>query len=424
MSFRGQPFAFDSPAAAVEAMTARLAEARAQRTIQTCDLAAAAGRILAQAVTADRDSPAFDHSAMDGYAARAADLAAPPGELTLPVRGESRIGQPPAPMPAGPCVVRITTGAGIPPGADTVIKRELVQEKSAVGAAAAVEVITIAPAQRAAIRAGGGEHIRRRGENARAGATLIEPGTVISAATIGTLAAVGCVTPSVYAPLRVAVITTGDELVPPAQQPEPFQLRNSNASAVAGVVNAHRWMTVVSNEHTDDDGDRLADLLHAAAAHADAVVLTGGISMGHRDPVRAAIDELKAQVLFHGLPQRPGKPMLGAVTAAGKPVFALPGNPVSAMVTCTRIVVPVLAAQAGVARWPAALRVPLANPDGKSIDLWWHRLVRVTDRGEVELVDGQGSGDLVAGGRSDGFVEVPPSGHPAPAQCAFYPWPI
>jgi molybdopterin biosynthesis enzyme len=132
--------------------------------------------------------------------------------------------------------------------------------------------------------------------------------------------------------------------------------------------------------------------------------------------------------------------MLGAVVrrvgGAGSgelvPLFGLPGNPISAMVTCTRIVLPVLASLAGAAAAIRAPRlVPLANPDGKTLDLWWHRLVRINAVGGAELIDGRGSGDIIAGGRSDGFIEVPPttaahaaaSAQATPALVPFYPWP-
>ena len=247
----------------------------------------------------------------------------------------------------------------------------------------------------------------------RAGDVVLEAGTVLSGAAVGTLAAVGCVRPAVFRRVRVAVITTGDELVAPGETPGAYEVRNSNGPVVAQVLGAHAWAEVVSCEHVRDEGPGLGAALRGAVADADAVVLTGGVSMGHRDPVRGAVEAARAEVVFHGLPQKPGKPMLGAVVKrdeATVPVLGLPGNPVSAMVTCTRIVVPVLAGAAGAARWPAAPTVRVVGWDGKAMDLWHHRLVRLREDGAVELVDGRGSGDIIAGGRSDGFIEVPPGG--------------
>jgi molybdopterin molybdotransferase len=180
----------------------------------------------------------------------------------------------------------------------------------------------------------------------------------------------------------------------------------------------------------DDDADLTAALRSAIGAGepemrrgAEAVILTGGVSMGHRDSVRSAVELLGAEIVCHGLPQRPGKPILTAVLNAGEgggvapvPIFGLPGNPVSAMVTGTRIVLPVLTACAGAVGTPAALAprlVELAVDDGKRLNLWWHRPARLVVRADgtplAELIDTRGSGDVVAAARSDGFVEMPPA---------------
>jgi molybdopterin molybdotransferase len=354
-----------------------------------------------------------------------------------------------------PPAIRIVTGAAIPEGADAVLRREDVVEHGA-GLAADGECITsisLAPnvATRGGVRVG--DNIRHRGENARAGETVLAAGTVLTAPALGTLAAVGCVRPRLHPRVRVAVITTGDELVSPQATPGPYQIRNSNAAVIRAVLGAHAWIEVVTLSggtvmHAGDEEGALDAVLKAAIGHADAVVLTGGVSMGHRDPVRAAVERVVeggGGIVFHGLPQRPGKPMLGAVVhrAAGAgaqervPIFGLPGNPISAMVTCTRIVLPVLASLAGIAPGVAAgvgapRLVPLTNPDGKTLDLWWHRLVRLNGTGGVELIDVRGSGDIIAGGRSDGFIEVPPttaadgpvSAPVTPALVPFYPWPM
>jgi len=441
MSFRGEPFAFDSPTAAVAAFIAR--HWKVSRTgcrnarkpcapfalsepgvpppssaqSEPCELSGAIGRVLAEPVVADRDSPPFDTSAMDGFAIRAADASAD----ELRVVGQARIGTAPPSLPVGAVAVRIVTGAGIPAGANAVIRREDVEELSGA--------ITIAPrAQAIAV----GTSIRKRGENARAGTTLIDAGTVISASSIGTMAAVGVARPRVTPRVRVAIIVTGDELVPPDTTPGAFQLRNSNGAAVRSVLAAHGWIEIKSVVHVVDGEHEVLDAMRAAVRTCDAIVLSGGVSMGHRDPVRAAVEALGAEIIFHGLPQRPGKPLLGALLPrdaddaddAGDAIaiFGLPGNPISAMVTARRIVVPVLADRAGAHMAPPVPRISVANPDGALLDLWWHRLVRLTETGDAELVDGRGSGDVAAGGRSDGFIEVPPrvgTSGPFP----FYAWP-
>lgn len=189
------------------------------------------------------------------------------------------------------------TGAAIPEGADAVLRREDVVEHGA-GLAADSECITsisLAPsvATRGGVRIG--NNIRRRGENAREGETVLTAGTVLTAAALGTLAAVGCVRPRV----RVAVITTGHELVSPQATPGPYQIRNSNAAVIRAVLGSHAWIGLVTRPdgtvmHAGDEEGALDAVLKAAIGHADTVVLTGGVSMGHRDPVRAAVERCAA----------------------------------------------------------------------------------------------------------------------------------
>lgn len=441
MGFRGQAFAFDSPAAAVAALVARACPAPAVRPSEGVGLNEAAGRILAEDIRADRDTPSFDYSAMDGYAVRAADLAAhvqagsteSAQPITLPVVGESRIGEPPPSFDGDrrPFAVRIATGAPIPPGADAVVRREDALEH-AVERLAGDSAISVTPAAVARLRRG--DHIRCRGENAPAGTVVLHAGEVITVSGLATIVAVGIARPAVFARLRIAVITTGDELVEPHHAPSTFQIRNSNATAVRAILASHAWAEVTSVSHIRDDGDLGGALEHACQV-ADAVVLTGGVSMGHRDPVRAVVEQMRAEILFHGLPQRPGKPILGAILrrpssqpAKAVPIFGLPGNPVSALVTCVRIVLPVLAACAGAKRTPPRCLpqlIEVRNPDGRTLDLWWHRLVRLVVNAEglpqAELIDGRGSGDIIAAGRSDGFVEIPPGS--VSAFLPYYAWP-
>lgn len=415
MGFRNQPFACNSPADAVAQMIVRAQAMPRGRAVEHVPLANARGRILAKAVCTDRDSPPFNTSAMDGYAIRTCDLAGAAGEsLTLDVAGEVRIGEAPGPMPMRRAL-RIVTGAAIPSECDAVIKREALVEHSVAGA---VSTITIEQKARQKVRAG--ENIRRRGENARAGDVVVAQGARLTATAIGALSTVGCASPSVYARMRVAIITTGDEVVAPGETPAPFQIRNSNGPAIAALLAAHSWIDPTVATHVLDNDDALARALRDALTRADAVIITGGISMGHRDGVRSALDALGADVLFHGLPQRPGKPMLGGFVG-DVPVFALPGNPLSALVTCTRVAIPVLAACAGAVAGLPIAQIALMNPDDKMLDLWWHRLVRINSHGMAELVDGRGSGDMMAGGMSDGFIEIPPNTAET-ERFAFYPW--
>lgn len=440
MGFRNQPYAFDSPDAAIAGMIAELARSRdsAPPASEDLELSQTVGRVLAQRVVCDRESPPFDHSSMDGYAVRIRDLtpalAIDNGSesLTIAIVGESRIGRTPpriadlsADTQAQPRAIRIATGAPIPHNADTVIKREETIEHARGADTETITSITVSKASVRRLRPG--INIRAKGENAAKGATILSPGQLITPAAVGALASVGLHRVRVFSPVRLAVITTGDEVVPIDAQPEPFQIRNSNAAAVMALFSSCRWINPQSCVHVRDSHAELKARLEEALTLADAIILTGGVSMGHRDPVRSVVESARARIVFHGLPQRPGKPMLGAAISHAQkpaiPIFALPGNPNSTLVTCTRIARPVLAACAGLSTpHPSALVTP-TNPDNQTLDLYWHRLARLTAPGRVEILDARSSGDIVTSAHSDGFVEQPPSSTAAnPGVLRFFPW--
>jgi molybdenum cofactor synthesis domain-containing protein len=409
---RSSGFRFASPGEAVDALCAELAhgEARREVGVERVALGAARGRVLAEAARADRDSPALDVSAMDGFAVRTADLRG----RELPIAGvEAAIGRAAMVMIPG-TAVRIVTGAPVPIGADAVIKREDVEEGET-----AVRFSAEASAAKA------GPNIRRRGENAAVGAVVAETGGLVTSALVGVLAAVGCAEVPVRRRVRVRIITTGDELVPVAATPEAWQLRDSNGAALHALLAARAWIEVAPARHVRDEPGAIAMELRAAADEADAVFLTGGVSMGDRDFVPRVVEGLGGRVVFHKLPQRPGKPMLAAVmpTKRGSvPVLGLPGNPVSVMVTARRLGVPMLASLVGAReKVDVPPRREIAGADAGTLDLWWHRLVRDGADGRLELIGGRGSGDVVAAAGSSGFVEVPPGGSGA-GPWPYYAW--
>jgi molybdopterin molybdotransferase len=231
--------------------------------------------------------------------------------------------------------------------------------------------------------------------------------------------------------VRVTIITTGDELVTTDRTPDPWQIRDSNGSVLASLLGARAWIEVVAHLHAKDDADALAATLAKALDSADAVILTGGVSMGHHDHVPQVIERLGADTVFHRLPQRPGRPMLAAVlpragTRAPRLILGLPGNPVSVMVTARRLGIPMLGQLAGLPQGAfTAPRLHIDGDDGAQLGMWWFRLVseRVTANGErrLQLLPTKSSGDIAAAAMSTGFVEVPPNQSAAGAN-AFYPW--
>lgn len=391
-----------SPTEALEALLKKLTPVEAE-TLGWLD---ASGRVLAKPMRSDRDSPAHDVSAMDGYAVRLGDLTR--GEW--PVAGEVVTGDRPPAMPQG-AALRIFTGGCVPPEAETVIRREDVDETA--------ERIRLC-IDSASLRLG--QHIRRRGENMTAGEVVVEAGQVVHPATMGAIASFGHIQPTVHRRVRLAVLVTGDELLCPEQTPEPWQVRDSNGPTLQAMFASLSWVDWQGVVHVQDTLNELAAALQERLAECDAVLLTGGVSMGDYDHVPAAVRQVGGEVVFHKLPIRPGKPLLGAVGPSGQAILGLPGNPVSVMVTARRFASAVLRKRAGFVQ-PIALpsTVQLANAGAGTLALWWHRPVRLVDVGVAELMPTMGSGDVVSVARSDGFVELPPRMN-GEGPWAYWPW--
>ncbi|QDT14694.1 molybdopterin molybdotransferase MoeA [Alienimonas californiensis] len=434
-------FAFDSPAAAIDACRAALG------TVGTKEvpLAEAVGRLLALAPTLDRDSPACDLSAMDGYAVGAPDL--PSGTGSLSVLGAAAAGSPPPEHVAG-SAVRIFTGAPVPAGCDRVIRQEQVRREGR--GRAGTERIVVPAGLATAVPAGA--NVRRRGENGRAGDPIAEPGTLVNAAVVAAAAACGLSTLTVRRRVRVAVLVTGEEVraAPfPAAVPlrnadarlpvpmemgsrelAPWEVRDANGPAVAALLARRPYLRVSPPAYVGDDPTLLAQTLAVLLDRHDAVVTTGGVSVGDYDLVPDAVRAIGGRPLFHGLPIRPGKPVFAAVvesgTGAGRLALGLPGNPVAALCVARRIGIELLRHVAGFpGPEPTALveALPPDDPaDGRAdgpLPLWRFRPVRLDVRGDenaetagglpvATAVDGRGASDTVALARSDGFVEVPP----------------
>ncbi len=327
-------------------------------------LADAHGRHLRRAVTAPRALPPWDASAMDGFAVRAADL---PGEL--PVAGVVAAGHAPgADLPAG-AALRVMTGAPMPRGADTVVIRE--------------EVLDLGERARFAAAPRPGDHVRRAGEDVAAGAEVLSRGVRVGPGEIAMLAALGLAAVPVSRRPRVAIVSTGDELCPVGGEPAPGQIFSSNEHALAAqVVDAGGH--VVSSTLVRDDRTAIEAALAAAAARADVVLTSGGVSVGDFDHVKDALAGAGITLDFWKVAMRPGKPLVFGAAATGALYFGLPGNPVSSLVSAELFVRPALLALAGAAaltrpRAEVVLTAPLAKSPGRA-----HFVrARLTRRGAV-----------------------------------------
>ncbi len=312
------------------------------------ETASAGGRYLAAPAIARVPAPAFTCSAMDGYAVRAAEVTGP---CALPVTFSVYAGDaPPRPLAPGEAA-RIFTGGALPDGADCVVREEATRAEGSL-------VKFTEGARR-------GDNVRLAGEDVAAGGLALEAGTRIGPRQAALLAAVGVDRVTVRRRARVAVVATGDELL-------SGRTPDSNGAAVGGLVRA-----LGADVERRVVGDRLEEVvavLSAAIRAADAVLTTGGVSVGERDHVPAALARLGADVRVHGVPMKPGKPFLFAVAEA-KPVFGLPGSPSACLAAFEVFARPALLALAGAARRertavPVRLAEPAAGRAGRARLLW------------------------------------------------------
>ena len=375
---------------------------------EAVDLLAAAGRVLAEAVLADRDIPPFPRSTRDGYAVRAADLVGLPALLTVigEIKAGERLERLPSHVGSGQAVA-IMTGAPLPNGADAVVMVEFT--------ARAGERVEIKK------RISAAENIVLRGAEARQGSVLLERGMRLNDAAIALAASVGKEKLPVYKRPRVALLTTGDEIVEIGATPGPTQIRNSNSYSLAAQIQNAGGEPVLLPIAPDEP--KALRALIEQGLQSDLLLMTGGVSMGRYDLVEPVLTEMKVEFFFTGAKIQPGRPVVfgrcdaetcGAGAPAGeapKYFFGLPGNPISTMVTFELFARPMLEALAGQsprnliflhARLKKEIRI---KPGLK-------RFLPAILSGEfedcgVELVPWQGSGDIAATARANCYIAIP-----------------
>lgn len=370
------------------------------------------GRVLGADVHADRDQPPFTRSTRDGFAVRSAGLASGGDAVALQVLGEIAAGQRFAGRVDVGQAVEIMTGAPLPEGADAVVMIEDTDAPRGRAPVAAPRVVSIRRAPRA------GENVVSQGSEAAAGAVVLRAGRVLDAATLGLLASVGVAQPPVARRPRVAIVTTGSEIVPVDAQPRATEIRNSNAPALAAAV-ATAGGEAILFATAPDDPEALREQVAAALQTADLLLVTGGVSAGKHDHVKPVLAALGGQFAIEGVAMRPGKPLVfGEV--AGKRFFALPGNPLSVLVTFAAFVRPAIAALAGAGfpgprTWSATLTDAYQQ---KPLPLTvFVPVARVSSWPTVRVrpLATQGSGDLAAMAAADGWMVVAPQMDDVPA---------
>ncbi|MGA0588436.1 molybdopterin molybdotransferase MoeA [Dyella sp. KRB-257] len=365
-------------------------------------LDAAAGRVLRQRVLAERDQPPFDRVMMDGIAITLADAA----WRQFHVTGRQMAGMAGQVLADPTGCIEVTTGAMLPQGCDCVVPIEQIVREG--------DQVRLADGWVPTTR----QFVHPRGSDCREGDPLLAPGVRLRAPELAVLAANGVAAVEVAAVPQVAIIATGDELAEVEQQPlADGQIRRSNDRALAAALRDRGFVDVRLTRVPDDlaaTTERLGELL----ASCQVLVLSGGVSVGQRDFVPEALRALGVNKVLYRIAQRPGKPMWFGIGPQGQVVFALPGNPVSALVCAVRYLLPALEQAMGLTARPVE-HVVLAAPAGTSPTLTCFVPVRVhhddAGRALATPVPAPTSGDFSALPHTDGVVELAPSEHAASA---------
>jgi molybdopterin molybdotransferase len=368
----------------------------------------AVDRVLAESVVADRDLPPFPRSTRDGYAVRSADLSQPPARLEVigEIRAGEKLDRIPQQIGSGQSA-SIMTGAPVPAGADAVVMVEYSSRHDSQDGQRVEITRGVVP----------GENVVARGAEARAGARLLDRGFRLNEAAIALAASVGKSRLQVYKRPRVAVLTTGDEIVGVDATPGPTQIRNSNSYSLAAQIRRAGGDAVLL-PIAPDELQGLRRLIEEGLK-SDLLLMTGGVSMGRYDLVEQALSEMQAEFFFTGAKIQPGRPVVFGNCGAGatgreRPdtyFFGLPGNPVSTMVTFELFARPVLEALAGQSpRKLVFLHARLKNEIRVKTGL--RRFLPAIlsgefEQSEVELVAWQGSGDIAATAQANCYAVIP-----------------
>jgi len=381
----------------VEEATRIVQENTRPAPIEEVPLLAAQGRILRESIRADRDFPPFHRVTMDGIALRFDGFGQ--GNQAFEVTGVQHAGSPQQSLKDVSQCLEVMTGTVLPEGADTVIRYEDLDFSEHDGKRYAHVKV---PSE---IR---GLNVHRQGSDRKACDLLFSPGTKIGPSHIGVAASVGKATLQVSQPLRLAVISTGDELVDISQEPLPHQIRRSNAYALAAAFGRVGAQTELF--HLRDDQALLRKELGTLLQNFDCMVLSGGVSMGKADFIPGVLAQLEVEKLFHTVAQRPGKPFWFGRSPDGKAVFALPGNPVSTFMCSQRYVLPWLKTCLQ-HKEEAPLTAVLAEPVTFKPPLTYFLQVQTYQDTDGRLMarphPGGGSGDLANLLDSDAFLELP-----------------
>lgn len=380
------------PAAAEAAIRAHL---RPLPT-ESRELAELHGAVLREPLLAPRDQPPFHRVTMDGIAFASTEFLA--GQRCFRIAGTQAAGSAPLQLAGQSDCFEVMTGAVLPQGCDCVVPVERLTVTD--GTATVTDDVKVGPWL----------NVHTRGLDLKRGDLLLPAGARIGPTEIALAATAGLSSVRVSRDPRIAVISTGNELVEPGQAVADWQIYRSNAYAVLSALRG-RGYTHLSNDHLPDDLDTLRNRLAAHLDEQDVLILSGGVSMGRFDYVPQVLNELGVRVVFHNVAQRPGKPMWFGVSDAGKAVFALPGNPVSTVACLARYVYGGLDVLTGTSTRAPARVALAADYEVKPALAVFLPVELSSDEGARQLAQPrptQGSGDYISLRGTDGFVQTPP----------------
>jgi molybdopterin molybdotransferase len=397
----------------VDAAVSLINERMPQYPAENLSIGECQGAILRQQVLAERDQPPFDRVTMDGIAIRSPASAAD-ARQKYRVAGIQAAGAPAIKLGDSTNCVEIMTGAMLPGDADTVIPVERIRLEG--------DHAVLEPGYEPTP----GQFIHRQSSDHGAGQPLLEPGITLGPPEMAVLTIAGSASVEVARWPSIAVISTGDELIDVGEPIEKFQIRSSNDRAITAALQK-RGCARSERSHLLDDPEQLRTEISRLHQRHDVLILSGGVSMGKYDYVPQIMDELSIKLVFHKILQRPGLPMWFGISVDGKPVFALPGNPVSSLVCLARYVLPAIKKAMGAAeRRPATVQLSAPVEFQPDLTYFLPVVLSYNNAGELHAIPKQTntSGDFVSLAGTDGIVELRrgqdefPAGYPAP----FYRW--
>ena len=363
-------------------------------TITRTGLRELTGSVLAESIFMERDQPPFQRVMMDGIAVRSSATT-----RDFRIAGTQAAGAPPLSLTRDDECIEVMTGAELPVGCDCVIPVE--QIKRSTDRARLLESAAINPWL----------NVHRRGSDALQGQSILEPGVRLGATEIAVLASAGYATAQVRQSPRIALVSTGDELVEPGEPIENWQIRRSNTYALRSALEQHGHRQII-DRHLADDLPALRHTIDVLLQENDVLILSGGVSMGQFDYVPQVLTELGVQCILHKIAQRPGKPMWFGVRSDGKAVYALPGNPVSTLICLYRYVLPGLLRSMAASTLPVE-RITLRTAVRAHPELTVFMPIRLKHDEQagmqMELCPTRGSGDFISLLGTQGFVELPPA---------------